>query len=63
MKQMGEGGFFLILWDKSKYEIETFAGGTSMRYKLTLIVFVLTPLTLEDSSIKGVKTKIINVNL
>ena len=48
MKQMGEGVFFLIFRDKNKYEIETFAGGTSLRYKLTLIVFVLTPSTLEE---------------
>ena len=48
MKQMGEGRFFLIFRDKNKYEIETFAGGTNLRYIFTFIVFVLTPLTLKE---------------
>ena len=42
MKQMGEGGFFLIFRDK------TFAGGTDLGYEFIFIVFVLTTLILEE---------------
>ena len=41
MKQMGEGGFFLIFRDK------TFAGGRDLCYKFTFIVLILTPLILK----------------